>query len=148
MKAIAEDMDHALYPVGPIGKAILLQLCFPILAFKYTKAPSAAKAFITFMMEAEQQGPWLTAAVGYLTETLLAYDTLPFWTADPKHTVFRNSGKDGMTADGPGTMNEQAAAALSDFVVVDMFANYCTGRGNTKSVMEQAERAAKRLYRV
>ena len=30
-KAIAEDMNHALLPVGPVGKPQELQLCFPLL---------------------------------------------------------------------------------------------------------------------
>ena len=147
MKAIADDMDHALYPNGPIGKALQLALCFPMLCFKYSKAPNAAKAFTVFLMESAQYGPWLAAAVGYLTGTLYGYDDLPFWTADPKRTVFRNTGKDSYTAAGVGHMNEKAAAALSDFIVVDMFASYVTGNADLKGAMDQAERAAKRIYR-
>ena len=37
-KDLAEDTEHALWPVGPIGKPTELQLCVPILAFKFTKA--------------------------------------------------------------------------------------------------------------
>ena len=36
-KEIAEDVEHAYYPVGPIGKPTELQLHVPILAFKYSK---------------------------------------------------------------------------------------------------------------
>ena len=71
-------------PVGPVGKPTELQLAFPILAFNFTKFPNACKAFIAFMMEAENYNPWLEAAQGYLTHTLNAYDTNPVWTADPK----------------------------------------------------------------
>jgi multiple sugar transport system substrate-binding protein len=45
------------------------------------------------------------------------------------------------------TLNESAAAAISDFVVVDMFANYCTGREDIKGAMAGAERQFKRIYR-
>jgi hypothetical protein len=33
-----------------------------------------------------------------------------------------------LTVGGLGSVGEKAANALSDFVLVDMFANYCTGR--------------------
>jgi multiple sugar transport system substrate-binding protein len=147
MKAIADDMNHGLFPVGPVGKPQELQLCFPILLFQYSKVPNTAKAFIDFMMEAAQYGPWLSAAVGYLTQPLNEYEKLPFWTADPKRTVFRDCAKRSLTAAGIGQMSEQAAAAIADFLVVDMFANYCTGRDDIKAVMAQTERSAKRLYR-
>ena len=147
MKAIAEDMDHGLFPVGPVGKPQELQLCFPILQFQYTKVPNAGKAFIAFMMEAAQYGPWLSAAVGYLTQPLNAYESLPFWTADPKRTVFRDCAKRSLTAAGIGQMDEKAASAIADFIVVDMYAQYCTGATDVKGAIAQAERSAKRLYR-
>jgi multiple sugar transport system substrate-binding protein len=147
MKAIADDMDHAVFPVGPVGKPQELQLCFPILQFQYTKVPNAGKAFIAYMMEAAQYGPWLSAAVGYLTQPLNDYEKLPFWTADPKRTVFRDVAKRSLTAAGIGTMDEKAASAIADFIVVDMYASYCTGGTDIKGAIAQAERSAKRLYR-
>src|SRR3954470_11836350 len=36
-KEIADDMDHAYFPVGPIGKPTELHLMYPILAMNYTK---------------------------------------------------------------------------------------------------------------
>ena len=44
-------------------------------------------------------------------------------------------------------MGENAAAAIADFVVVDMFANYCTGHEDVKTAMASAERSAKRIFR-
>ncbi|TJX00858.1 carbohydrate ABC transporter substrate-binding protein, partial [Neisseria gonorrhoeae] len=51
------------------------------------------------------------------------------------------------TPAGEAQMSENAAAAIADFVVVDMFANYCTGREDVKTAMASAERAAKRIFR-
>jgi multiple sugar transport system substrate-binding protein len=146
-KDIAEDMDHAAYPVGPSGKAAELQLCFPVLAFSYTKAPQASKAFMAFMMEAENFDPWLEAAGGYLSAALGYYDKNPVWTKDPKNTVFRDAGKRSLPASGIGKVGEKPATAIADFVVVDMFANYCLGRDDIKGSISMAERAAKRIYR-
>lgn len=147
MKAIAEDMDHAAWPIGPTGKPTEFQLTFPILAFNYTKVPNACKAFMAFMMEAENYDPWLVGAQGYLTHPLNAYDANPVWTTDPKTTVFRDAAKRTLTAGGLGSIGEKAAAALADFIVVDMFANYCTGREDIKGTIRIAERQAQRLFR-
>ncbi len=35
-KDVAEDMNHAYFPVGPVGKATELHLMYPILAMTYT----------------------------------------------------------------------------------------------------------------
>jgi multiple sugar transport system substrate-binding protein len=146
-KEIVDDMDHALWPVGPVGKPTEFHVCFPTLAMTYTKYPQASKALIAYLMEAEQYNKWLEASVGYLTHPLNAYDANPVWTADPKNTIFREAAKRTLTAGGLGSVGEKAAAALADFIVVDMFANVCTGREEVKGAIKIAERQATRLYR-
>ena len=147
MKNIAEDMDHAFWPIGPVGKPTEFQLAFPLLAFNFTKYPQACKALMAYMLEAENYNPWLEAAAGYLTHPLNAYDNNPVWTKDPKNTVFREAAKRTLTAGGLGSIGEKAAASLADFIVVDMFANYCTGREDLKGSIRVAERQAQRLFR-
>jgi multiple sugar transport system substrate-binding protein len=146
-KAIAEDMDHAFHPIGPIGKPTELQLAFPIFAFNYSKVPNACKAFMAFMMEAQNYNPWLEGAQGYLTQTLKAYESNPVWTADPKNKVFREASARTLPASGVGTVSPKTAAALAEFVVVDMFARYCTGQEDIKTTMRTAERQAQRIFR-
>lgn len=146
-KELAEDIDHALYPIGPAGKPTELQLAFPILAYTFTKAPNACKAFMAFMLEAENYNPWLEAAQGYLTQPLNAYENNPVWTADPKNTVFREASKRTLPASGTAPVSEKSAAALADFIVVDMFASYVTGREDVKGAIRTAERAAQRIFR-
>lgn len=146
-KELAEDIDHALYPIGPAGKPTELQLAFPILAYTFTKAPNACKAFMAFMLEAENYNQWLQAAQGYLTQPLNAYENNPVWTSDPKNTVFREASKRTLPASGIAPVSEKSAAALADFIVVDMFASYVTGREDVKGAMRTAERAAQRIFR-
>ncbi|HZP78467.1 MAG TPA: ABC transporter substrate-binding protein [Pseudolabrys sp.] len=145
--AIAKDMDHAVWPVGPIGKPTELHLLYPILAMTYTKYPQACKALMAFMLEADQFNKWLVASQGYLTHCLNAYDKNPIWTADPKNTIFGEAGKRTLTAGGLGSVGEKAAAAISDFVVLDMFAAFCTGREDAKGAIKIAERQLQRIYR-
>ena len=118
-----------------------------ILAFNFTKYPNAAKAFIAFMLEKENYEKWLSGARGYLTQTLNAYDSAPVWTVDPKNQVFSQASKRALPASGIGTPGEKAATAIADFLVVDMFANYCTGREDVKGAIAVAEWQAKRIYR-
>jgi multiple sugar transport system substrate-binding protein len=146
-KQIAADMDHAYFPVGPVGKPTELHLMYPILAMTYTKYPQACKALMAFMLEADNFNPWIQSAKGYLTHCLNAYDNNPVWTADPKATPFRDVAKRTLTAGGLGSVGEKAATAIADFVVLDMFANYCLGREDVKGSIAIAERQLKRIYR-
>jgi multiple sugar transport system substrate-binding protein len=144
---MAADIDHAYWPIGPIGKPTEFHIAYPIMIMKYSKFPQASKAFIAFMMEAENLNTWVEKSVGYLTPGLKAYEKNPIWTADPKLTVCRDVAERTLTAGGLGSVGEKAAAALADFIVLDMFANYCTGRDDIKGAMASAERQAKRIYR-
>jgi multiple sugar transport system substrate-binding protein len=146
-KDMAADIEHALWPVGPIGKPTEFHVAYPILIMTYSKVPQASKAFIAFMMESANLDPWVQKSVGYLTPGLTAYEKNPVWTSDPKLTVCRDVAKRTLTAGHLGSVGEKAAAALADFIVLDMFANVCTGREDAKSAMKIAERQAQRLYR-
>jgi multiple sugar transport system substrate-binding protein len=146
-KQIADDMNHAYMPIGPVGQPTELHLAFPILTFSFTRFPNACKAFAAFMQEAENFNPWVEGARGYLSHFLNVYDSNPIWTADPKNTVYRDVAKRTLTPAGLGSLGEKAAAAIADFIVIDMFANYCTGREDLKGAISGAERQARRIYR-
>ncbi|MBK9133845.1 MAG: carbohydrate ABC transporter substrate-binding protein [Betaproteobacteria bacterium] len=147
MKEIMDDMNHALWPVGPVGKPTEFHIAYPMMLMKYSKVPNAGKAFMTFMMEAENYNTWLEEAVAYLTHPLNAYDANKVWTSDPKLSLVRDVAKRTLTAGGQGSVGEKAASALADFVVLDMFASVATGRASVKEAIAVAERQAKRIYR-
>jgi len=147
MKEIMDDMNHALWPVGPVGKPTEFHIAYPMMLMKYSKVPNAGKAFMTFMMEAENYNTWLEEAVAYLTHPLNAYDDNKVWKSDPKLSLVRDVAKRTLTAGGQGSVGEKAASALADFVVLDMFASVATGRASVKEAIAVAERQAKRIYR-
>ena len=144
---MAADINHAYWPTGPIGKPTEFHICYPMSAMTYSKVPNACKAFIAFMLEAENLNPWVEKSVGYLTPGLKAYEEHPVWTADPKLTVCRDAATRTLTAGHLGSVGEKAAAALADFIVLDMVANAATGRETPEGAMKIAERQAQRLYR-
>jgi multiple sugar transport system substrate-binding protein len=147
LTAIAEDMDHAYWPVGPIGHPTEFHIVSPLLTMAYTKYPQAAKALMAFIMEAEQYNKWLYASQGLITHPLNAYAANPVWTEEPKRTAFRDAAERSLSIGGLGSVGEKAANAFFDFVLVDMFANYCTGREDAKSAIKIAERQLQRIYR-
>ncbi len=147
MKAIMDDMNHSLWPIGPVGKPTEFHIAYPMMIMRYSKFPQAAKAFMAFTLEKENYDKWLVGAVAYITHPLNAYDANPVWTSDPKLTVARDCAKRTLTAGGLGSVGEKAASALADFLVLDMFASVCTGRTTVKEAISVAERQARRIYR-
>ena len=147
MKDVMDDMNHSLWPIGPVGKPTEFHIAYPMMVMKYSKVPLAAKAFIAYLMEAEQFNKWLVDSVAYLTHPLNAYDANDVWKTDPKLSMLKDVARRTLTAGGLGSVGEKAASALADFVVLDMFATVCTGRATTKDAMQVAERQAKRIYR-
>ena len=95
MQEMANDIQHAYFPVGLDGKSRELNLVFPMMIFKYSKYPNAAKEYLRFMMEKEQYVPWQEASIGYVCHPLAAYEKSAFWTADPKKTPYRDCFKNG-----------------------------------------------------
>jgi multiple sugar transport system substrate-binding protein len=147
MAEIAEDIDHAVWPIGPVGQPTEFHICYPLLGMQYTKNPNAVKAFMQFMMEKENYEPWAEAAVGYLTQSLKGYEDMAFWEKDPKLTPAKLASERTLTAGYKGPVGEAAAAALADFIVLDMVANVASGRETPEGAMKMAERQAQRLYR-
>ena len=145
---MAKDIEHAYFPVGLDGKARELNLVFPMMIFKYTKFPNAAKAYLQFMMEREQYVPWQEASIGYVCHPLGAYETSPFWTADPKKTPYRDCMKN-MTPNGyAGALGYASAACVADFIVPNMVAEAASGSKTPKEAAERAQKRAERYYKV
>lgn len=147
LKEVMDDMNHSLWPIGPVGKPTEFHIAYPLMIMKYSKVPNACKAFMAFMLEAENYNKWLEDAVAYLTHPLNAYDANPVWRTDPKLSMLKDASRRTLTAGGLGSVGEKAAGALADFVMLDMVASVCTGRATIKDAIAVAERQAKRIYR-
>jgi multiple sugar transport system substrate-binding protein len=148
VKALAADIGHANYPIGPVGRPTELHLFTQAMIFKYTKAPQAAKAFVAFMMEKEQYEPWQQAAIGYITQPLRAYESNPIWTVDPKHTPYRDTVKNMTAHSYAGRLGYASAGAMADFIIVNMVAEAASGARSPKEAAERAQKRAERYYKV
>ena len=69
LKAIAVDMQHAHFPVGPVGRPTELSPFAPAWVFNYTRYPNAAREYLRFMLERDRYEAWLKAAQGYFAQT-------------------------------------------------------------------------------
>jgi multiple sugar transport system substrate-binding protein len=148
MKAMVDDIGHANFPVGPIGRTTELNLFFPMMLFKYSKYPNAAKAYLAFMMEKEQYEPWQAASIGYVSHPLKAYEQSPLWKSDPKNLPYSNSMKIMLPNGYSGPMGYASAATMADFIMVNMVAEAVSGAKTPKEAMDRAKARAERYYKV
>ena len=148
IKEMSADIQHANMPIGPAGVPTEFNLFFNQMIFKYSKYPKAAKEFIRFMMEQEQYGPWMQAAIGYVAHPLKAYDANPIWTVDPKHTPYRDAMKIMRPAGYSGKLGYASAGATADFIVVNMVAEAVSGQKSPKEAAARAQQRAERYYKV
>jgi multiple sugar transport system substrate-binding protein len=148
LKEMALDIQHAVYPIGPVGVPTESQLFFNQMIMKYTKYPKAAKEFLRFMMEQEQYDPWQTAAGGYVAPALAAYAKGAVWTSDPKNTPYRDAVKNMRPAGYAGKLGYASAGSAADFIVVNMVAEAASGAKTPKEAAERAQKRAERYYKV
>jgi multiple sugar transport system substrate-binding protein len=147
MQEIARDINHAVFPVGPVGHPTMSALFFTCVIFKYTRYPNAAKEYLRFMMEKEQYEEWQKASIGFVTQPLTFYERNPVWTVDPKHTPFKYSCKNMLPNGYAGALGSASAGCIADFIVVNMVAEAASGAETVKDAMSRAEKRAKRYYR-
>jgi len=148
VKELASDIQHAAFPIGPVGQPTESHLFFNQMVMKYTKYPQAAKEFLRFMMEWEQFDPWLSGAGGYVAPPLAAYEKSAVWTVDPKHTPYRDAVKNMRPTGYAGKLGYASAGAGADFIVVNMVAEAISGSKTPKEAMERAQKRAERYYKV
>jgi multiple sugar transport system substrate-binding protein len=145
---IGADLDHAHMPIGPVGKVMEGALAINAMVFKHTKAPNAAKAYLTFMMEAPQYDKWLAGSFGYWGQPLKAYEQSEVWiSGDPKIRLYKDTMANGVWYAYPGPITEQSGAVMADYVMVDMVAAAATGASTPEDAAKEAERRARRYFR-
>jgi multiple sugar transport system substrate-binding protein len=147
VKELAADINHSVFPIGPVGVPTESHLFFNQMIMKYTKYPNAAKEFLRFMMEKEQFDPWLVGGGGYVAQPLRAYEASSIWTVDPKHMPYRDSVKNLRPAGYAGKLGYASAGCAADFVVPNMVAEAASGQKTPKEAAERAQKRAERYYK-
>jgi multiple sugar transport system substrate-binding protein len=148
MRELAADIQHARFPIGPVGRPTELMQVTQMFLFRYSKAPNAAKAYLAHMMESEQYNPWMKASIGYTCQPLKAYESNPVWTEDPKATPYRDGPKLMLDHGHSGPLGYASAACLADYIVLDMIAEAASGSQTPQAAAERAQKRAERYYKV
>jgi multiple sugar transport system substrate-binding protein len=148
IKEMAADINHAVFPVGPVGVPTESHLFFNQMIMKYTKYPQAAQEFLRFMMERPQFDDWLKGGGGYVAHPLAAYAANEIWSSDPKHTPYRDSVKNLRPAGYQGKLGYASAGAAADFIIPNMVAEAASGSKTPKEAAERAQKRAERYYKV
>jgi multiple sugar transport system substrate-binding protein len=117
------------------------------MVFKHSRYPNAAKAFLTFMMEAPQYDPWLQANLGYWAQPLNAFNASATWSGDPKVALFKDTMDTEFWLGYKGPISEGSAAANADYVMVQMCASVASGQATPEAAAREAERRAARFFR-
>jgi multiple sugar transport system substrate-binding protein len=143
---INEDLVTMNYPVGSIGRPAELSMMSQAFIFKHTPFPNAAKHYLLFMFEEPQYAAWESGTWGYVTQTLQSYYNLPAWEKDPRITPYRECVKRMLWNGYEGPLGPASAAAMSEYVVVDLFADVCVGGKSPKAAVESAEKKLQKFY--
>jgi multiple sugar transport system substrate-binding protein len=147
LRAIAADMQHAHFPIGPVGRPTELSPFAPAWVFKYTQYPDAAREYLRFMLEREQYEAWERASLGYFAQPLRAYESDPLWSEDPQYAPFREGPSMTLHPGYAGKEGVASAACIADFIVVNMVAEAATGQLSPQAAAARAELRARRYYK-
>ena len=146
-KAIADDTEHAPLVKGLASTAPMSATVLNGMVFKHTKFPNAAKAYLAFMMEAEQYDPWLTGCLGYWSHPLKAYDKSKVWESDPKIALYRETMNNRYWSGYKGPITQAAGTVTAEYILVQMFASVASGQATPADAAKEAERRTRRYYR-
>jgi len=146
-RAIAEDTNHAPLPSGRVDRPPQSATILNAMVFRHTRFPNAAKAFIQYMLEAEQYDRWLTGCLGYWSHSLKAYSQSAVWESDPKLAVYRDGMNNPFWSGYKGPITAASGTVASEYIMVQMFASVASGQATPEQAVREAERRARRIYR-
>lgn len=147
-KELAADIRTVNFPIGPVGQSVELHQTTQAIVFNHTKFPNACKAYLKFMMEADQMNAWIQGSSAYCCQPLKAFASNPVWTSDPIHAPYARASETLRPNGYAGPLGYSSAAVMADYVLVDMFASAVTGATSPEDAAAQAEKRANRYYRV
>lgn len=135
---LAADIRTTNFPIGPVGQSVELHQTSSILLFKHSKYPEAAKAYLKFMMEADQMNAWIEGSSAYCCQPLKAFADNPVWTSDPIHAPYARASETLRPNGYAGPLGYASAGVMADYVLVDMFASAVTGQATPEDEIGRA----------
>lgn len=146
LQSMADDIEHAHMPLGPVGTPTELYIFFQAMVPGYSRFPNAAMEYLRFMWEREQYERWQQAANGYHSQTLRAYEDNSIWRADPQYAVYQDATARMLWNGFAGELGPASAEAMAEFIVVDMFAQAASGERSVRDATARAAQRANPIY--
>ena len=147
VKEMAADIQHASFPIGPVGVPTESHLFFNQMILKYTKYPQAAKEFLRFMMEQEQFEPWLRAPAATSRSRWRLREEPDLDLGSEAHAVPRLV-KNMRPAGYAGKLGYASAGAAPTSSSSTWWPRRISGSKTPKEAMERAQKRAERYYKV
>ena len=148
VKAMAADINHANMPVGPVGRPTEMGAGVHGDGVQVLQVSASGQGVPALHVgEGAVRARGMEASLGFVAQPLTAYEQNPVWTSDPKRLRLSRCGQ-AHAAERLARfkLGPASAAAMADFIVVDMVAEAATGAASVEDAMKQAERRAKRYY--
>jgi multiple sugar transport system substrate-binding protein len=146
VQSMAEDIEHAYMPIGPVGTPTELYIFFQAMVPLYGRFPNAAMEYLRFMWERERYERWQQAARGYYSPALRAFEDNSIWRADPQYAVYQDCTARMLWNGFAGELGPASAEAMAEFIVVDMFAEAASGEHSASEAAARAAARANAIY--
>jgi multiple sugar transport system substrate-binding protein len=130
---LKDDILHAAVPGGAAG-AFELPSTFTHMLMKYSKNQDAGKKFLGWIGSKEVYDKWFTSQQGYTCGPTPMWENHPVWNVDPILAPFRLIPRTGRLLGYAGAPNQQAAEALTKYIITDMYARAFQGADPAESV--------------
>lgn len=142
---IHEVMNHALPPRGPVERATSAN--YGMLGiWTFSKNVDAAKDFLRFHFQEEQQKRFIEASAGYNVPFLAKMTDHPIWSSNPKYAFVKEIMKYTHPPGYPGPQTAASQVVMALHIIPEMFARAVTGRMSVKDAIAWAQHEIEEVH--
>jgi multiple sugar transport system substrate-binding protein len=143
---IAEVIDHVNTPRGPKGRMTTTGFwCVGI--WNFSKNVDAAKDFLRFHFQPDNQARWVEAGHGFNMPFLNNLTSHPVYKSDPQYRFIPEVAKVTVPPSWPGPVTAASQQVWDLYIIPDMFAQYATGRMTLDQAVAWGEKEISEIYR-
>jgi multiple sugar transport system substrate-binding protein len=143
---IAEVIDHVNTPRGPKGRYATTGFwCVGI--WNFSKNIDAAKDFLRFHFQPDNQARWVEAGHGFNMPFLNNLTSHPVYKSDPQYRFIPEVAKVTVPPSWPGPVTAASQQVWDLYIIPDMFAQYATGRMTLDQAIAWGEKEISEIYR-
>ena len=145
-KPIHQVINHIMPPKGPAGRHMCA--AYNVIGiWKFSPMIEAAKEFLDFHFQAEQQEKLMLASLGYNQPFLRNFSMHSIYASNPKFYFAPYIGWYTHAPGWPGAPTAATQIVWDQYVIPDTVAACATGRMSAEEAVKKAEFQMKRLYR-